>query len=120
MLGGEEKVFSFFKKGFRYDLLVNSQTLSRHLSLDRTPFLPFMREALEDPWEVWLSFERHKGTGRVVLRQRLIKAIWVEKNRGLLTVAQSLNGVMEAWTMIPTSNLDYLNNQRRGKLIWAR
>jgi hypothetical protein len=119
-LGAEEKIFSFQSGGFRYDVLANAETLAEHIPLDRAPFTPLIREALEDPYEVWLSFERHKGTGKYALRQRIIKAVKLGKNRAVLMVAQSKSGIMEAWTMIPTSNLDYVNNQRRGKLIWAR
>jgi len=120
ILGGEEKVFSFHSGSFRYDVLVNASILAGHVDLKRSGFLPFLPEALEDPYEIWLSFERHKGTGKVVLRQRIIKAVRLDKNRGVLLVAQSKDGVMEAWTMVPTSDFKYLNRQRRGRLIWAR
>ncbi len=119
-LGGEERIFSFKSGEFRYDVLVNADTLAHHLKLDRAPFVPFIREALEDPFEVWLSFERHKGTGKYVLRQRVIKAVKLDKNRAIFMVIQSRGGFMEAWTMIPTSKLGYVNNQRKGKLIWRR
>ena len=120
VLGGEEKIFSFQSGGFRYDILVNAASLAGHIGSGRSAFLPFLPELLEDPYEVWLAFERHKGTGRTVLRQRTIKAVRLDKDRGLLLVAQSSKGVMEAWTMVPTSDFKYLNRQRRGKLIWAR
>lgn len=120
ILGGEERVFSFQEASFRHDIVVNAKSLAEHVDPDRSAFLPFLTEAMEDPLEVWLSFERHKGSGRVALRQRLIKAIRLGKGRGLLVVAQSKGGVMEAWTMIPTTDFKYLNDQREGKLIWAR
>jgi hypothetical protein len=120
LLGGEEKVFSFTQKKFRYDVLVNAESLAQHIDLDRTPFLPFLTETMVDPYEVWLSFEKHKGTGKVVLRQRIIKAIKLSKGGGMLVVAQSKNGILEAWTIIPTDDFNYLNNQRQGKLIWGR
>lgn len=120
ILSGEEKVFSFQAGQFRHDILANARSLAKHLSLDRSPFLPFIAEALEDPYEVWLSFERHKGTGQVVLRERIIKAVKLEKDRAMLMVAQAEDGIMEAWTLVPTSNLGYLKNQRRGRLIWGR
>jgi len=120
VLGGEEKVFSFRSGEFRYDVLANAETLAEHMPLDRSPFVPFIREAMEDPFEAWLTFERHKGTEKVVLRQRVIKAIRLDKERAILVIAQSRNGVMEAWTVIPTSDLRYVNAQRRGKLVWAR
>lgn len=120
VLGGEERVFSFQSGKFRYDILASAETLSEHVPLDRSPFVPFIREALEDPFEVWLSFEKHKGTGRYELRQRVIKAVRLDKKRAILMVVQARSGMMEAWTMIPTTKLSYVNNQRQGKLIWAR
>ena len=120
ILGGDEKIFSLSKEGFRYDVLVNAETLAGHLDLNRSPFLPYITETMEDPYEVWLSFEKHGGTGKIFIRQRLIKAITLDKDRGLLIVVQSKNGIMEAWTMIPTIDMKYMNNQRAGKLIWAK
>ena len=52
--------------------------------------------------------------------ERIIKAIRLEKDRGLLIVAQARGGMMEAWTMVPTSDFRYLNAQRRGRLAWSR
>jgi hypothetical protein len=122
-LGGAEKAFSFIDRdfpGFRHDVLVNAEALAEHLPADRAPFLPLLREVIEDPYEIWLSFERHKGTGRVFLRQRFIKAVRTGKDRGMIFVAQARNGMMEAWTVVPTSEIDYLNNQRFGRLLWKR
>ena len=82
--------------------------------------MPFIREALEDPFEVWLSFERHKGTGKYVLRQRIIKAVKLDEGKDILMVIQSRGGFIEDWTMSPLSDLKHVNRQRQGKLIWAR
>jgi hypothetical protein len=120
LLGDREKIFTFQADDFRHDILVNAESLAKHIDLERTPYLPFLPEALEDPFEVWLSFERHKGTKQVMLRQRVIKSIQLDKDRGLLLVAQSKNGIMEAWTIIPVSNMKYLQKQRIGQLIWGR
>ncbi|MBW1666853.1 MAG: hypothetical protein JRJ66_02140 [Deltaproteobacteria bacterium] len=120
ILGAKERVFSFRSGQFRYDILANAETLAEHVPLDRSAFVPFIREALEEPFEVWLSFERHKGTGKYELRQRTVKAVRLDRQRAIVMVAQVRSGIMEAWTMIPTSKLGYANNQRAGKLIWAR
>ena len=120
ILGGDEKIFSFQNKGFRYDVLVNAATVARHMDLERSAFLPFITESMEDPYEIWLSFEKHKGTGKIFLRQRIIKAIKLDKVRSLLITTQAINGVMEAWTILPTTKFDYINKQREGSLIWAR
>lgn len=120
ILGGEEKAYSFQSGNFRYDILVNAHTLAGHIDPNRAPYIPFLPETLENPYEVWLSFERHKGTGQVVLRQRIIKAIQIDRGRYMLVVTNAVNGIMEAWTFLPTSDPGYINNQRVGKLIWKR
>lgn len=84
-----------------------------------TPYVPYLPELLEDPFEQWLSFERHKGTGLVVLRTRVIKAIATGKLEGQLLVAQARKGQLEAWTVIPTRP-GYLQNQRAGELLYGR
>ncbi len=119
-LGGEEKVFSFSEGDFRYDTLVNAASLAAHVPADRTPYLPFLTETLTDPFEVWQSFERHKGTGKVVLRQRVVKGIAAEGGKGMLVVANAARGVLEGWTFVPIRNVSYLNDQRRGQLVWKR
>ena len=120
ILGGPEKVFSLETKDFRHDLLVNAETLIDHLELARTPYLPFIPEAMTDPDELWLRFDRHKGTGQVVLRTRLIKAIDLGGKKGLLAVFNGRNGMLEAWTMMPIDKASYVNRQRSGKLIYAK
>ncbi|TAN59649.1 head morphogenesis protein [bacterium] len=120
LLGGEEKTFSFKNKGFRSDVLVNARTLAGHVDPARSEYLPFLPESLGDPYEVWLAFEKHKGTGQVVLRQRIIKVVKTGAKEGMLVVTNAVNGVMEAWTLIPVENLEYLNRQRVGRLVWKR
>jgi hypothetical protein len=117
VLGGEERIYALPTGG---TVLVNAESLASHIDLDRTPYLSLLPEVLEDPYEVWLAFEQHKGTGKVVLRQRLVKLVQLDKKRAVLVTAQAKGGVMEAWTLVPTSKLDYLNKQREGKLLWGR
>ena len=121
ILGGNEKVFSFKGSGgFRYDIGVNAERLVDHIDLNRTPFLPFIPEALNDPYEVWQSFEKNAGTGQIALKQRVIKVVEMDKNRAVLIVAQTRNGSMETLTMFPTRDMKYLNKQREGKLVYGR
>jgi len=120
ILDGAEKNFSFESGGFRYDLNVNAETLAEHIDPNRARFIPLLPEALENPFEVWQSFERGPATGKVVLRQRIIKAVDDGKGKGMLIVANAIEGRMEAWTLMPISDLKYLNRQRRGKLIYGR
>ena len=124
ILGGEEKVFSFTSNGFRYDLLVNAASLIKHLeenaNMHRTPFLPMIPEVLQAPQEIWMRFDRHKGTGKVVLRQRVIKRIDLGKKDGMLIVFDANGGNLEAWTVMPITPGNYMNNQREGKLMYRR
>jgi hypothetical protein len=103
-------------------VLVDAASLAAHMPLDRAAFVPMLPEAIADPAEIWLAFERHKGTGQTVLRKRIVKVVRDPRGRGrgLLLVAQASRGMMEAWTLIPTDRLDYLAAQRVGRLIWAR
>lgn len=120
IIGGEEKAYSFQAgNGFRYDLLVNAEVLVDHLDLNRTPFLPLIPETLESPDEVWMRFDRHKGTGRVVLRQRIIKLLAIGGKKGLLVVCDARNGWLEAWTMMPVTKDSYVNSQRTGQLVYG-
>ena len=119
-IGGAEKVYRFQSGEFSYPVLVNAETLASHMDLDRSAFVSLLPELLADPFEVWLSFEQHSASGQVVLRQRLIKAVRLDKDKGLMLAVQSANGMMEGWTFFPVSNLNYLNKQRQGKLIYRR
>lgn len=122
ILDGPEKVFNFKgEDGFSNDILVNAASLIDHIDLNRTPWLPMLPEVLTDPQEVWLSFERHKGTGKVFLRQRIVRMMEGEgREKGMLVVVQAVNGMLEAWTIFPTSKGNYIRKQRKGMLIYAK
>ncbi|MGD9539081.1 MAG: phage minor head protein [Alphaproteobacteria bacterium] len=117
VLGGEEKIFAL-PSGDR--ATVNAHTLARHIPLDRSRFIPQLPSLLEEPFEVWQRFERHKGTGRVELRRRVIKGVRLEADRYLVMAAQAVEGRLEAWTFIPTRKPGYAQDQRVGKLLWGR
>jgi hypothetical protein len=120
MLSGKEKAFFYPQGDFTHAVMVNAQTLSEHIDVNRSEFLPWLPETLSDPYELWLSFERHKGTGKIALRQRMIKGFDDGKGKAMLAVFQARNGFMESWTMMPTSDMKYVNSQRQGKLIYKR
>jgi hypothetical protein len=120
LLGGKEKVFSVDANGFKIPAVVNAESMGEHLQPDRAPFLPYMLETIKNPYEVWLDFQRNTATGRVVLRTRLIKAVKDRKGKGVVMVLQAKKGVLDGWTMIPTSNLKYLQGQRQGILLAGR
>lgn len=75
---------------------VDAAVLSGHIDPRRAEYSGFLPETLDDPFEVWLAFERHRGSGQVVLRYRVIKAVRTRGREGLLLVAQAVRGQMEA------------------------
>lgn len=101
-------------------ILIDAEALAAHVSLDRAGIASLLPELLDDPYEIWLSFEKHKGTGQVQLRKRIIKLMDLGRERGLVLVAQSSAGILEALTFFRTRDLAYLNDQRAGRLLWAR
>jgi HK97 family phage portal protein len=121
-IGGDKKIYSFIKDEFKSSLLVNAKVLSEHLDLDRTPYLPYFFDSVNDPDEIWSSVERNKLSGAIELRQRTIKGYEIgdEKDKYLISVFQSRDGKLESWTMIPTSNKKYMQKQRIGRLIWSK
>jgi len=94
--------------------------LSAHIKLDHSKFLPLIDEALSDPYEAWLSFERHRATGKVALRMRVIKGFDIGKGKGVLVVANDVRGMLEAWTFIPITKAREINKQRRGDLLFGK
>ena len=69
---------------------------------------------------MWLSFERHRGTGKIVLRHRIIKGTELGRDQDLLVMVKGKNGFLEAWDALLTSDMSALNHQRQGFLIWGR
>lgn len=117
-LGGDEVVLS---TPAGTPVLVNAHVLARHMDESRTPFIPHIKQAIENPYEQWVAFEQHKGTGKVVMRSRLISVIDDGSEKGMLLVANATGGKLEAYTLIPVTNGQrYLERQRRGMLLYGR
>jgi len=90
---------------------------------NRAEYVPLLPELLGDPDEVWLSFEQHKGTGKVRLRSRIIKTFDIGSGRSMLFVGNASGGMLEGWTLLPLSanrRRNYLNNQRVGRLYYGK
>ena len=120
ILGGSETAYN---SPAGDHILVNAASLINHIAGDlkaRSPWLPFIPELFTKPYEIWASFEEHRGTGKVVLRQRFIKVLQVDKQRAMIGVAQVRGGVFEAWTVFARSKIGSLKNERWGKLLYGR
>jgi len=119
-LGAEERVFRLpVRNDFSLDVVANAATLASHVDGNRAAYVPLLPDVLSDPFEVWQSFERHRGTGRVELRTRYVRAFDIPGKPGMLVVLQAVKGRLTGWTMIPTK-LGYLDRQRYGTLLYAR
>lgn len=116
-LGGPEKIV---KAADGSRVLINAQAFADHVNPARSSFAPMLVETLADPYEIWLNFERHRGTGKVQMRKRFIKIIDLPKGGNVIMVAQSTRGIFEAWTVIPSARAQQINKSRVGTLLWHR
>lgn len=103
-------------------VVIDAEWVGRHFEDDlaRTSYLPFLVEALTDPFEVWVSQEVNDATGEVRIQARIIKAFDIGKGRALVVAARAQEGFFKGWTVFPTSKLNYLQKQRLGVLLYGR
>ncbi|HAT50757.1 MAG: DUF935 family protein [Nitrospirae bacterium] len=120
-IGGEKAIFSLeANDGFVYPVELNAAALAEHLNPDRAPFLPWLTQTVESPFEVWLQFMRHKESRKVVLRTRFIRGIDDGSGKGYILVLQASRGVLESWTALTVRSWAYVQKQRTGSLIFGR
>jgi hypothetical protein len=120
VLGGPQKRFEIPTKGFPLSVIVDARFLAAHLELRRAPMIPLIPELLEDPDEVWISFEKSKATGMVVLGYKIMRELTGLKMKSLKMVANAQSGVVTSWTLVPGEKPKALNRSRVGKLIYRR
>jgi hypothetical protein len=120
IMGGTEKIFSITgNEGFRHDLVVDAEILTRHLDEGRLPFLPFLPEILEAPAESWLAFDRNDRTGAVSLRVNLLKSLaWDGGKKPFVFGFTASKGSLRSWTVIPLDKgSEQVAKRRTGKFI---
>lgn len=86
----------------------------------RERYFPFIREVIEDPFEVWASFAVNDLTGKVGLRRRYVKRLRIgdAKDSDLVLVAEAVGAVWTGVTFFRGSRS--LANARHGLLLWGR
>jgi len=85
----------------------------------REQYLPFLRDVVENPYEVWAGFARNELTGKVYLRRRYIKGFTVGKERIVGVIADAVGGQWVSFNMF-SGNQSGAKNQRVGMLLWGR
>ncbi len=118
-LSGDEVFVSFDKKDIRMDVYMNAEWIGNHLELDRAPFVPFLRDIITDPAEIYLLFEKNVRTGRVRLSVNFIKGIDIGKGKTGFLVSRVNDGYPQGWTFIPT-RVKGIDKFRKGKLLYER
>ena len=113
LLGAKEKVFNV--QGM--PVLVNAEHLASHLPGNREPYFPLIVEALENPYEIWQVFEKHKVSHNIELKRKIISASMMY-GKAVNLVLMLKKGVLTSWTMVPM-NEKKLNKQRTGELIFS-
>lgn len=96
---------------------IDAAALAQHATPAQSPYIPLLPELIDDPAEIWLRFERHKGTGKVVLRQRLVKLLQLGRNHRLALALEASGGQLDGINISAEADLNAL---RVGKLIWRR
>jgi SPP1 gp7 family putative phage head morphogenesis protein len=96
----------------------SASALAEALSDADAAALPLLAPTLAAPGELWASFERHTGTGRVVLRLRALRR-WEVAGEPRLVVVQLGNGRIEALRLL-ADTLAGLAGARVGQVLAAR
>ena len=91
-----------------------------HLKMDgREAYLPLLADVVENPYEIWLSPERHIPSGRIVIRKKYLKAYSDGQGRHGVLVGESCATTWEGYT-VRSNAPGYLKRQRRGWLLYPR
>lgn len=118
-LGGPRKTYTVGGM----PVTVDAQLLARHLEEAGDPrraeYIPFIDDAISRPYEAWLNFEEHQGTGRVRMVARLIKGYDLGRDRSLLVVTDASGGVLMSHTLFATADAKYIERQRQGVLLYG-
>ena len=85
----------------------------------REAYFPFIRELIEQPYEIWINFARSEVSGRVALRRRYVKAVELDRNRVLGLYAELQEGQWVSGDFY-RGGLTGAGNLRKGRLLWGR
>lgn len=114
LMGSSEKVFKVAGSA----VLINAAFIASHLPESRAEYLPLLIEALNDPHEVWQTFEYHKVNKKVAVKRRIISLYTINGN-AINIVLNVKSGVLIGWTIVPLKS-KRINKLRTGELIFSK
>lgn len=85
----------------------------------RDAYFPFIRELIEDPFEIWMSFAKSAVSGRVGIRRKYVKAVKLSGNKALGLYAESMDGYWVSGDLF-RGNITGAKNIRKGRMIYGR
>lgn len=105
------------------DGIVLDKALADHLAngrLDgREQYLPFAKEVIEKPFEIWAAFAVNELTGQYGIRRKYVKRLDIGGGKTIALVADAVNGLWTGLTLF-RGNKTSLNNLRNGVLVYGR
>ena len=102
-----------------------TQAIADHVIADpkrwdgREAYFPLIRELIEDPYEIWISFAQSEVSGRVGIRRKYVKAVRIGKNRVLGLWAETMNGHWVSQDFF-RGGLTGAGRLRKGRLLYGR
>jgi hypothetical protein len=75
---------------------------------------------LQDPYEIWQSFEEGSKNGRVVMRRRYLKSYLDTNGRHIIFVADSQCGGMTGYSFMERSGDKKIEKLRHGWLMYGK
>lgn len=85
----------------------------------REAYFPLIRELIEDPYEIWISFAVSDVSGRVGIRRKYVKAVRIGKNKVLGLWGETMNGHWVSKDFF-RGGLTGAGRLRKGRLIYGR
>ncbi len=113
-------------KGFTHEFVFTTKALFEFLekNIEQTRFISLLKEALEDPYEIWQAFEKNNASGRVRLQYKLIKAFALKNEGvGMVAIFEAIEGAIqfkEFFTIRGLDMLDQMNRFRAGQPVYVR
>ncbi|MBI4384951.1 MAG: hypothetical protein HY579_13075 [Nitrospinae bacterium] len=88
------------------------------------PFIPFIPEVAESPYEIWRMFQKNTASGRIRLQYWFVKAAELkEGTHGFVLIFEALDGENKSVEFLVFDGDDWsdrLNRYRAGELIYVR